>query len=169
MKSDPIQRQFQETVWRRPLTASERAELQAWLTAHPERQSDVATENLLSELLTQRAPATVSSNFTARVLRAIESEKHSVHINPVSWWRRFLPRMAVVGGVLLVSLIGYRQHLIGKQRELARAAHEVANVRSLTDPVVIEDFEIIRQLPPFAVVADEKLLALSDELLALHP
>src|SRR5262245_52791940 len=63
-----------EASWRRRLTATEEARLQAWLAAHPEEQARWESESSLSQLLEQLPDVPVASNFTARVLQAARSE-----------------------------------------------------------------------------------------------
>ena len=74
MTNDPIYNRLRELSWRRELTAAEEAELRAWLAAHPEAQADWEAEAGLNEALRQLPDAPVPSNFTARVLQAVERE-----------------------------------------------------------------------------------------------
>lgn len=172
MKPDPVHQKLREIAWRRRLTPAEQAELQAWLTAHPEAQKDAELEAALDALLNSRPPVAVSSNFTARVMQAIEADarrKETIPAPALHWWWKFMPRLVMASCVLAVGGLSYRQYLVGKQNELIHAAQEIVNARPLADTAVIQDFEVIRQLPSSVVVADEKLLALSEDLLALHP
>ena len=172
MKPDPVHQKIRDIAWRRRLTSAEQAELQAWLVAHPEAQAEVELDAALEAALASRATPSVSSNFTARVMQAIEVEtKRELRsaVQAKSWWRRLVPRVAVAALVISVSGLVYRQNLIAKQNELARAAKEIAGAQALSSATVIQDFEVIRSLTPATMVADENLLALSDELLALHP
>lgn len=172
MKPDPVHQKLREIAWRRRLTPAEQAELQAWLAAHPEAQAEAELDAALDAALEQRPPAKVSSNFTARVMQTIATESQRA-ARPVAarshWWRKLLPRLAIATCVLGVSALAYRQHLVGKQKELFGAAKDLASAQPLSSATVIADFEVIRNLTPPAIAADEKLLALSDELLALHP
>jgi anti-sigma factor RsiW len=172
MNSDPVHQRLREIAWRRRLTPAEQAELQAWLVAHPEAQAEAELEATLDAALAGRGAAPVPSNFTARVMQAIEadSKRETRPIaRPNRWWSKLVPRFAVAALVLSVSVLAYRQHLVGKQNELSVAAKEIAGAQSLSSLTVIEDFEVIRSLTPATAIADENLLALSDELLALHP
>ncbi|HNQ72532.1 MAG TPA: hypothetical protein PKN95_02875 [Verrucomicrobiota bacterium] len=169
MKSDPVYQQLQETLWRRPLTAQEAAARRAYLAQHPELQADAAAEAALSAILAQQPSAAMPSNFTARVLRVVAAERQS---SPPGWrsaWRRWRPRLAIAATVLATGWVVQQQRLKHQQQALALAAQEMIRTPALTDPQTLADFEIIRQLPQPTVVADEKLLALSDELLALTP
>jgi hypothetical protein len=160
--NDPRYQDLRETSWRRKLTAGEEAELRIWLVAHPEAKADWEAEAGLNEAL-GRLPATpVSSNFTARVLLAVEREMAAgSRRRASSWnwlWRPFLPRAAMATMAFCLGLL-----LTGaKQKELARKAQSVAavsEVASLPSPEILRDFEAIRRLnstPP----PDEELLAL---------
>lgn len=172
MNSDPVHQRLREIAWRRRLTPAEQAELQAWLAAHPEAQAEVEQDAALDAALAGRGDAPVPSNFTVRVMQAIEADARREArpvARPGNWWRKLVPRFAIAALVLSVSALAYRQYLIGKQKELSVAAKEIAGAQPLSSVTVIEDFEVIRSLTPATAVADENLLALSDELLALHP
>lgn len=171
MKPDPVHQKLREIAWRRRLTPAEQAELQAWLAAHPEAQAEAELDAALDAALEQRPPVAVSSNFTARVMQAIATEAQR-DTSPAAarshWWRKLMPRLAIAAVVLAVGALAYRQHLGGKQKELATTARHIAEAQPLSSATIIADYEVIRSLTPPAIAADEKLLALSDELLALH-
>ena len=65
MTDDPIYNRLRELSWRRQLTAPEKAELRAWLTAHPEAQSEWEAEAGLNATLRRLPDAPVPGNFTA--------------------------------------------------------------------------------------------------------
>lgn len=172
MNSDPVYQRLRETAWRRRLTPSEQAELQAWLAAHPEAQRDAEVEAALDLVLEQKPAPPVSSNFTARVLQTIAADAATASrtATPSAWWRRLLPRIAFAAVLIFGSVFGVRHHYqqLAQREELTRAAHQLATVPALSNPEVIADFEVIRNLSPVMATADESLLALSDELLALE-
>ena len=108
----------------------------------------------------------VASNFTARVLQAVEHEtaaRPRSRTVPWSNWRQSLswaPSAASAVIVLGVTLLAYHSHQVSTRMELAESLAAVADVKSLpAHPEVLWDFEAIRRLsqtPP----ADEELLAL---------
>ncbi|MBE0545602.1 MAG: hypothetical protein IH623_30090 [Verrucomicrobia bacterium] len=165
MKPDRADNQWREITWRRPLNAGEEAEFRAWLAAHPEAQAEWEAETQLSAALAQLPSAPVPSNFTARVLQSVECESRRELQSPTSrrmrWWRGFLPRVAVAVAVLGLGLFAYHRHQTARQVERTLQLVEI-----LPDPKALEDFEAISRLS-FATVADEELLALNEELLAL--
>ncbi len=74
MSNDPTYNRLRELSWRRKLTGAEEAELRAWLAAHPDAQADWEAEAGLNAALGRLPDAPVPSNFTARVLQAVERE-----------------------------------------------------------------------------------------------
>jgi anti-sigma factor RsiW len=170
MNPDPVYQRLRETGWRRPLTTAEQAELRAWLAAHPEHQADAETDAALSRALAKLPDAPMPSNFTARVLQAIEREaatadRAAAKTSP-AWWRVLIPRIAVASVVVGVGAIAYRHHQTVKQAELADAAKNLvtgAGAAPLSDLAVLADFETIRSMGQ----ADEGLLALSEDLMSL--
>ncbi len=170
MNQDPAYQKLQEIAWRRPLTAVEQAELDAWLAQHPDAQSEAETEAALTHVLNQLPDAPLPSNFTARVLQAVQQEENAARRKTTrpTWriWRGFLPRL-VGASLLVLGGFAFWQHRAAQQQQLAATAREVAEARLLVDPVLAKDFEIIAGLTPSEMVADDSLLAMSEDLLAL--
>ena len=166
MNGETRYHQLHEAGWRRKLTEAEQAELRAHLAAHPEARSDWEAEAGLNDALGQLKDAAVSSNFTARVLQAVERETAVRSRSRVAWWNfgwpslNWAPKVAAAVLVAGVSLLAYHRHQVTARVELAESLVAVADVKSLPAyPEVLEDFEAIRRLsqtPP----ADEALLAL---------
>jgi len=170
MNQDPVYQRLAEIAWRRPLTEVEQAELRAWLLAHPEAQAGVENDAALTAALTQLPDAPVPSNFTARVWQQIEAEERSEARNPKSqpnWWRRYLPRIAVAG-FLVITGLGLWQAKLAKQNQLVQTAQEVASAELLSNPNLLVNFDAIASLTPDTAMPDEGLLALSEDLIALH-
>jgi anti-sigma factor RsiW len=146
--------------------------LQAWLATHPEAQAEAELDAALDAALNYQSDAPVASNFTARVMQTIVADARR-EMRPIAparnWWHKLMPRMALVAAVLCFGTLAYRQHLVGKQKDLTGTAREIAGAQPLASATVIADFEVIRSLTPETAVADEKLLALSEELLAFNP
>ena len=172
MNPDSVYQRLREIGWRRPLTEAEQAELRAWLAAHPEQQADAEADAVLSRALAKLPNAPVPSNFTARVLQAIEYESQSSERTNtktvVPWWRVLVPRFAVATVVVGVGIVIYQHNQNIKQAELAVTAKELVTVAATApqaDLTVFEDFEAIRRMGQ----ADEGLLALSEDLMSLQP
>jgi len=139
-----------EALWRRTLSDSERAALRA--------QPDLELEARLTEALTQPPDAPVPSNFTARVLDAIErEEKRSARSR---WnWRQLFPRIAVAAAVLVLAGISFQRYEANQQR--AALAQEVASVTArqpLPSLEALENLDVIQRMGA-SNHADGELLA----------
>ena len=158
--------QLRETSWRRKLTEAEQAELHVHLAAHPEAQTDWEAEAALTEGLGRLQDVPVTSNFTARVLQAVEREvaarSRSRRARWDFWWQSLSWAPKAATAVLVVGLVSlaYHRHQVATRVELAESLVAVADVKSLpAHAEILKDFEAIRRLsqtPP----ADEELLAL---------
>lgn len=162
MNDDLAYQRLRESAWRRKLTGSEQVELRAWRAAHPGAQVDWDNEAALSEVLARLPDVPVPSNFTARVLQAVERDAAAsdrARVPRSVWnWRALVPRVAVVAFVVGGVLFAYQRHALAQRVELAQSVATVADVRSLPSPQFLEDFDVIRRLLP-SPPADKDLLA----------
>lgn len=172
MNHDPVYQRLKEISWRRSLTDAEQAELHVWLAAHHEAAADFEQETALNDALAKSPDALLPSNFTARVMAAIEqdeaAQRRATSRPKNHWWRVFIPRFAVATLVVVTVTLGYQHNAATKRLELTDAAKQIVESRALSDMTVIEDFETIRSLNPVEATIDESLLAMSDDLLALN-
>lgn len=150
---------------RHPLTGTEWAELQAYWAKHPELPTALDEEVVLTQLLHRLPAAPVSSNFAARVLQAVASDRrqaarrHSAGREPwlPSWrWVRGLAWAGGAVGLLLFSTYSYRTY---DRREMARSVAAVSGVPALPAPEVLQDFDTIFRLSQTPAVVDDELLA----------
>ena len=121
---------------------------------------NLTSDERLDALLRALPDKPVASNFTARVLQAVErQERHRV------WWRilvpdfNWLPRVAVASLALVVGVLTYQVRAEAQRAQFARSLSAVSQVAALPGPDALKDFEAIRHLsqtPP----ADTELLAL---------
>lgn len=161
--NDPLYRELVEMTWQRKLTTAEEAQLQNWLTAHPEARADFEAESGLNHLLDQlpKAPK-VASNFTALVLQQVERESAAIQRSQgqSAWagWRRLLPRFALAALVLTTGLMLYGNQ-VSQKRELARTTARFSQLVAKNKDV-LEDFEAISKLDQRQPKADMELLAL---------
>lgn len=148
-----------EKGWRKP-TPAEAEDLHAWLSKHPEAQADWETELRLTEAINHLPDAPVPSNFTARVLQAVERESAvgSRRRGPFRWWslRGLLPRTAAATLVLGAGLLAYHEHTVTERR--AELAQSVKMVPALSAEV-LQNFETIRKMGS-ATGPDRELIAL---------
>src|SRR5262249_44101529 len=99
-----------EIGWRRPLTFDEQARLEAWLAAHPEAQAQWEAEAALNRCLSQLSDVPVASNFTARVLEALDRPSPQRRRSPFleglkSLFWRPVPQLA--WALVLAGLVGW--------------------------------------------------------------
>jgi hypothetical protein len=150
---EPDENQFRELSWRQRLTDAERAALQKHFTGQPEAKADWETELRLTELLEQlpEAPA-VSSNFTARVMQAVEREGAAL-AQPRSgagWtWlgiRVWLARAAVACVIVGASGLVIQQRQLAARKVTAQDVARLAEAYSAAGPTSTEDFDAIRRL-----------------------
>lgn len=167
MKNNPGFERFRQARWRRKLTAAEEVELRSFLAEHPEAQADWEAESRLAELLDGLPAPPLPSNFTARVLQAVERENLAgSRAERDGWslfhWRlRWLPRVAAVALVAGVGLLAWEHELSSKRAAKARAEDLVfvSEVSAVATPELLENFDAIQNLGETAS-ADEDLIRL---------
>jgi hypothetical protein len=168
MADNPVFERFREISWRRALTDAERVELESWLASNPGFRAEWEAEMALSSSLRRLPEPAVPSNFTARVLRAVERETVSEsHAHTTAgWWQALTGKARWVMGTSLAAIVvligfGIHERDIKQQHELALAnsVKIISDVPVLPNTEVLANFETIRalnQAPP----PDEQLLAL---------
>jgi anti-sigma factor RsiW len=163
MATDPFYEKFREINWRRKLSSAEERELREWLAAHPEVQESLDLDAGLTEALRKMPDVPVASNFTARVLQAIEREaKAEARGQEARWklWRgvpRWLPKVASGTVVVMAGLLAYLHNnsVEAKQRALVQRMAGVP----LPSPEILTNFDAIR-IVSATPAPDEQLLAL---------
>lgn len=164
MTNDPLYHRLLESHWRGTLSEAEQAELQEWLAAHPEAQAAWEEDLALNEGLARLSDVPLSSNFTARVLQAVELEKaaeaRSGARGRLGWRPRLVwfMRAGSAALVLVTVWLTFHHSQVVERRNLAGSLAVVANVSSAPSPRILEDFEAIRVLG--ATPPDEELLTL---------
>ena len=159
MKDNEFHSQLRESGWRRKLTEVEQAGLDAWLAANPDARADWEMESALSAALTRLPDVDVPSNFTARVLQAVDRAE----VQPRGWhwnWHRLMPRVAFAVGVMSFAGLSVHHHEIYRQRAaLAKTVALVTVGQPVPGPEALENFDAIRRLNQHQP-ADDELLAL---------
>jgi hypothetical protein len=161
--SESDQNQMREKSWRRRPSGAEESELKAWLANHPEAQADWETDIRLTEALNRLPDTSVPSNFTARVVRAVERE--SAITRPRALFGRWslgklLPRAAVAAVIMGAVLLTYHERNIAERRaELVQSVKMVSGVPSLPSPDILQDFDTIQKMGTEAG-PDQELIAL---------
>jgi len=165
MMNDSVYDHLRELSWRRKLTTSEELQLRAWLVAHPEAQADWEAEAGLNEVLGCLPDAPVASNFTARVLQAVQHEqavdlRQRQRRRSAWWWRRLAPKVALAGIVAAAGFFSYQQvHKARLRAEVKSSLATVSEMPPWPSPEILQNFDAIRALSP-PPAADEQLLAL---------
>ena len=109
---------------------------------------DEPIQKELRELLSRLPEAPVASNFTARVLQAIDLEesRQSRRWSFILNWRAFLPRAAVATAAILFAGLTLQHHEAGVYR--AAVAKNVALVAKMPmpDAEALKNFDAIRRM-----------------------
>ena len=143
-----------ERLWRRPVSATERAALRG--------QPELELEARLTGALARLPNASVPSNFTSRVMAAIDREEaQSARTRGWRWnWHFLLPRMAVATAIVVFTGLGLQQYQVVHRR--AELAHTLSVMASATVPVpsadVLENLDVIQHMGETRH-ADTELLA----------
>jgi hypothetical protein len=142
-----------ESLWRRKLTAADRAGLRA----QPERE----LEARLTDALAKIPDAPVSSNFTARVMDAIELvEKQAARSRGWHWnWHSLFPRVAVAAAILIFAGVSIQRYEVNSHRfNLAKDIAMVAEAQPVPSMDALENLDVIQRMSQSAH-ADGQLLA----------
>jgi hypothetical protein len=117
----------------------------------------------LRELLARLPDAPVPSNFTARVMQAVELEesRRARRWKIFTWdWHAILPRAAAVAVVVMAAGLAWHQHeMVSHRTALARSVALVANTQPLPSVEALNNFDAIQRMSQPAH-ADDELLAL---------
>ena len=161
MKNDAFLSQLRELSWRRKLTDAEQAELHAYFAAHPDARADWEMESALNAALDRLPDAPVPSNFTARVLQAVEREEARPRGWSWNWnWHVLVPRVAVAAVVVVFTGLAIHHHAIYSQRvAFVKSVALVTGGQPLPSPEALENFDAIRRMSR-PQHADDELLAL---------
>jgi anti-sigma factor RsiW len=160
MGTDPIYEKLSELSWRRKLTAAEERELREWLANHPEGQESLEVESRLTQGLGKLPDVPLASNFTARVLQAVEREAMAEARERQRWslWRRlprWLPRVASAAVVVTAGVFVYHYNVEARHVALAQSVASMP----LPSPEILTNFNAIRVMSA-TPAPDEQLLAL---------
>jgi hypothetical protein len=118
-------------------------------------------QNELRKLLSRLPDAPVASNFTARVMQAVELEESR---RQHKWgfifnWHAFLPRAAVATAAIFFAGLAFHHHEIYSQRAaLAKNVALVTEAQPLPSVEALKNFDAIQRMSQPR--ADEELLAL---------
>ena len=145
------------------LTSEEESRLEAWLAAHPEARTAWEEDRALGRALQALPDAPLASNFTARVLQAVDLEESRVERGrrapERSWLRVFWPRLGWAAVVALLTVVVVHENRVAKRTQLVRDVTFVSeDVAKLPAPEVLGDFDAITQLRQATSGSDDELL-----------
>jgi anti-sigma factor RsiW len=164
MEDDHYQ-EIKEAGWRRTLSSDEEAALQKFLAAHPEAREAWGEETALTRLLERLPAPPVSSNFTARLLQAVQNAP------PRRAWRdwfapaQWLPvgltaRVAMCSMMICLGLFSFREYQVVHRVRMARELASVSRVAALPSMEWLKDFDTINNISQVKVADDDLLAAL---------
>lgn len=145
------------------LTPEEESRLEAWLAAHPEARAAWDEDRALGRALHSLPDAPLASNFTARVLQAVDLEEaraeRAGHAASRSWLRVFWPRAGWAGVAVLLAVVVTHETRVARRTQLVRDVAFISqDVAKLPGPEVLEDFDAINQLRQAAAGSEDELL-----------
>ena len=148
--------------FRRELTPEEESRLENYLAANPQARAQWEEDRALSRAVQSLPDVPVSSNFTARVLQAVDLDnaREARERRSRSWLRSFVPRLsgAAVAALLVLFFVHNRNTV--KREQIAKVLSEVStDLKGVSEPdVVLQDFEVIKQLVRTPAPSDDELL-----------
>jgi negative regulator of sigma E activity len=123
--------------------------------------ADAELEARLTRMLARLPDAPASSNFTARLMQAVDlEESRRTRRWSFAWnWQALLPRTAVTAAVILFTgLTVHHYELAARRTTFARNVALVASSQPLPSVEALKNFDAIQRMgQPHA---DEELLAL---------
>lgn len=150
---------------KRKLTPEEESRLEAWLAANSKARAAWNEDRALGRALHSLPDVPVSSNFTARVLQAVElNERHEQRAAKRSWLRVLWPRVAWGLAAGLLACAGIIEYRVIKGGQFAEAVKNVSgDLAALPAPEALEDFDAINHMRQaavhsVAVTSDDDLL-----------
>jgi hypothetical protein len=159
MKDDAFLSKLRESSWRRKLTDAEKAGLRAYFAAHPEARAGWEMESALNAAIIRLPDAPVPSNFTARVLQAVELE--TSRSSGWTWnWHVLVPRLATAAAVVVFTGLAIHHHEIYSERvALVKSFALATGGQPVPSPEALENFDAIRRMSQ-PQHADDELLNL---------
>jgi len=159
-------KKIKEAGWRRRLTPAEQAALQKCLATDPQARQAWTEEAALNHLLQRLPPSPVSSNFTARLMQAVQAAPV-----PRRAWRdwfaldQWLPengvgRVAMCSLMVAVGLFSFNEAQAFHRARMARELANVSRVAALPPMEWLKDFDTINKISQVKVADDELLAAL---------
>ena len=139
------------------LTPEEESHLESLLAAHPQARAAWEENRALGRALQALPDVPLASNFTARVLQAVDLDAAREARPRRSWFRVLLPRLSWTAAAVLLAFFGVQEYRAVKRLELAKDV-SLMEMAKLPGADVLQDFDAISQLQQVAATSDEELL-----------
>jgi hypothetical protein len=164
MRDEEYQR-LKETAWRRALSPAEEAALQEYLAAHAEAREAWTEEAALNRVLQRWLAPPVSSNFTARVLQAVQQnpKRHALSdwFAPSQWFPEGRAwRVAMCCTMACVGVLSFHETQTFHRARLAREMAGVSALAAVPRMDWLKDFDTINKMSKVKVADDDLLAAL---------
>jgi hypothetical protein len=146
---------------RRELTPEEESRLESYFDSHPLARAQWEEERALSRAVAELPDVPVSSNFTSRVLQAIDLDESAEERTKVArpWLRTFLPRFTWAAVAALLAFFGVHEWRAVQQAKMAKDVWYITkDLKRVPEPEILQDFEVINSLRTTPVASDDELL-----------
>ncbi|HXF09401.1 MAG TPA: hypothetical protein VN625_01360 [Desulfuromonadaceae bacterium] len=121
---------------------------------------DPNLDRQLSDALSRLPDAPMPSNFTARLMQAIDLEESAAQRSVRRWnWHALLPRIAVATAAIMFTGIAVRQYEASSQRHAIADSLAMVSTQPMPSVDALKNFDVIRRMSQPAH-ADDELLAL---------
>jgi hypothetical protein len=162
---DEHYQEIKEAGWRRALSGDEAAALQKFLAAHPQAREAWGEEAALNRLLQRLPAAPVSSNFTARLLQAVQSaparQTWRDWFAPAQWLPESVAgRLAMCSMMVCLGLFSFHESQAIHRARMARELAGVSRVAALPPIEWLKDFDTINGISQVKLADDDLLAAL---------
>jgi hypothetical protein len=161
--NEPTYNQLKEKSWVEPLSAEEAAELKHYLGDNPTMQQDWQDDAALTTVLNRLPNVSVSSNFTSRVVQAVQRDEAAAARKTTPWrafWRRsWIPRFALAVATLCLGTFSFHEYQLVAQNKFAKQVREVAESAPIPQVNWLKDFDTINQMGKVQVADNDLLMA----------
>lgn len=154
--------QLKQKSWVEPLSTEEAAEIRQYL-ADPELQQDWEDDVALTAALKRLPNVPVSSNFTARVMIAVEREEAQAERTSTSWrafWRfGWIPKFAIAITMFCLGTLSFHEYQLASQAKFVKEVRQVAEAAPIPQINWLKDFDTINRMGKVQVADNDLLMA----------
>jgi hypothetical protein len=155
--------QLKEKSWVEPLSADESAELRQYFAANPEMQRDWEDDVALTASLNRLPNAPVSTNFTSRVMQAVQradTEQERQSTARRAFWRfSWLPKFAIALAMLCLGAFSVHEYQVASRNRMAAEMKQIAETAPIPQLEWLKDFDTIEQMSKVQVADNDLLMA----------